>query len=199
MAWAPDYVTLSEARDFERIDDADTFDDVELQTWITAASRAADHATGRQFGQTDGPVAFTYTDRDVYYDCHRDLWVVNTDDFEGEVTALVDGVAATPVGYEPRNAVAKGEPRTRVLFAADGLWWSTPAEWVLTTTWGRSAVPAAVVGAVKLQISRWAARRDSPYGIAGSPDQGSELRLLSRLDPDVAVLLSSCERKARPR
>ena len=34
-------------------------------------------------------------------------------------------------------------------------------------------------------------RKGSPYGIAGSPDLGSELRLLAKLDADVAVLLRS--------
>jgi len=47
-----------------------------------------------------------------------------------------------------------------------------------------------------LQSSRIAARRDSPFGVAGSPETGSELRLLDRVDPDVAVTLSRYRRRA---
>ena len=198
MPWAPDYVTLAEARAFERIDPTDTLDDAELQMWITAASRGVDHACHRQFGQLDAPAAFTYTSRDVYYDVARDVWVLAVDDLPGNATALVDGDAATVSGYEPANAVAQGWPRTRVTFAGD-TWTHLPGQLVLTAAWGWPAVPEAVKGAVKLQLSRWSARRDSPYGIAGSPDQGSELRLLARLDPDVAVLLAPYQRTARGR
>jgi hypothetical protein len=47
-----------------------------------------------------------------------------------------------------------------------------------------------------LQASRFYARRDSPYGVAGSPDLGSEVRLLSKVDPDVAVSLADYVRPA---
>lgn len=51
-------------------------------------------------------------------------------------------------------------------------------------------IPAGVTQACLLQASRFFARRYSPFGIAGSPENGSELRLLSRVDPDVAVVLA---------
>jgi hypothetical protein len=62
-------------------------------------------------------------------------------------------------------------------------------EATITVKWGWTAFPVPVVNAAKLQTARFVARRDSPYGIAGSPDQGSEMRLLARVDPDVAVIL----------
>jgi hypothetical protein len=49
--------------------------------------------------------------------------------------------------------------------------------------------PAPVKLACMLQASRLVKRRDSPFGVAGSPEFGSELRLLSKLDPDVENLL----------
>ena len=49
--------------------------------------------------------------------------------------------------------------------------------------------------ATLLQASRLAARRDSPFGVAGSPDAGSEMRLLARVDPDVAVALEPYRRR----
>jgi hypothetical protein len=54
-----------------------------------------------------------------------------------------------------------------------------------------------VLAAAKLQCARWNFRRDAPAGVAGSPDQGSEIRLLSRLDPDVAVSLAGLSRPRR--
>ena len=59
-----------------------------------------------------------------------------------------------------------------------------------TTAVQFSPVPASVKLATEMQASRWAKRRDAPFGVAGSPELGSELRLLPKLDPDVEVLLS---------
>jgi len=50
-------------------------------------------------------------------------------------------------------------------------------------------VPTTVKQATLLQASRVFARREAPFGVAGSPDMGSELRLLEKVDPDVAVML----------
>lgn len=52
-------------------------------------------------------------------------------------------------------------------------------------------IPEAVKMATMIQASRLYHRRDTPYGVAGSPEMGNELRLLSRLDPDVQLLLST--------
>jgi len=51
-------------------------------------------------------------------------------------------------------------------------------------------VPAVVLQACLIQSARLFNRKHSPYGIAGSPELGSEMRLLNRLDPDVEALLS---------
>jgi hypothetical protein len=61
-------------------------------------------------------------------------------------------------------------------------------------TFGWTAIPDLVISATLLQAGRFASRRDSPYGIAGSPDTGSELRLLDKVDPDVAVMLAPLTR-----
>jgi hypothetical protein len=53
---------------------------------------------------------------------------------------------------------------------------------------GWSQVPAAVSQAAILQTVRVHARRAVPFGVAGSPD-GGIVRLLSRLDPDVELML----------
>lgn len=56
--------------------------------------------------------------------------------------------------------------------------------------WGWTAIPSAVVTANLIQAERFVKRRGSPFGIAGSPEMGNEMRLLSKLDPDVAVTLA---------
>lgn len=50
-------------------------------------------------------------------------------------------------------------------------------------------VPDSIKLACLLQASRFFIRREAPFGIAGSPEAGSELRLLAKVDPDVEVIL----------
>lgn len=50
-------------------------------------------------------------------------------------------------------------------------------------------IPAEIKLACLIQASRLVTRKDAPFGIAGSPDVGSEMRLLAKLDPDVQVLV----------
>jgi hypothetical protein len=193
MAWAPDYLTLAELKSWLRV--ADTVDDTELAAAITAASRAIDTATHRQFGQLAAPAEWVYTPQ---WDRKRCRWVVHIDDLATTtgVVVEIDGTATTDYTLEPRNAVSKGMVWTRLVLGEDV---TVPAGETageaqrdsagITAPWGWAAVPTAVKLATRLQASRFAARRDSPYGVAGSPQNGSELRLLARVDPDVAVSL----------
>lgn len=189
MAWAPDYVTDADLKAFMRI--GDTVDDVEIALAIATASRAVDDHCNRQFGVVAVAEQRLYTARP---DHERGWWVVGIDDLQ-TVTDLA--VVITDVGTstdfvkEPVNAAAKGRPWTRLAIDATSSVVPTgePHEVAATGRWGWTAVPTVVKQATLLQASRFMVRRDSPYGIAGSPDQGSELRLLARLDPDVAVSL----------
>lgn len=197
MAWAPDYVTVSELKSYLRVTDA--VDDLELAFAVTAASRAVDHATNRQFGQTAAAEQRTYT---ACPDYERGWWVVYTDDYQtitGLVVEVVDaGIVATFV-MEPINSSQKARPWTRVVFTTDSEFQPSGVshEVKVTARWGWTAVPAAVKQATLLQASRFATRRQAPFGVAGSPDQGSELRLLAKVDPDVAVALRDYVRIGR--
>jgi Phage gp6-like head-tail connector protein len=194
MTWAPDYVTLAELKSYLRISDTD--DDAQLALYITAASRAVDDYAHRQFGKVATTEARVYPAR---WDRHRGRWVVEVDDLQTTTGLVVQigGVAVTDYVLEPRNAVLKGLAWTTLVLgtAAEAVPTVTD-EYAVTGTaaWGWTAVPSAIMLATRLQAARFSARRDSPYGIAGSPDQGSELRLLARVDPDVAVSLSKYER-----
>ena len=193
MGWAPDYVSTSELAAYTRI--GDTVDDAQIGLAIAAASRAIDQATGRQFGLLDTSAARYFTAR---WDSRECQWVVPCDDLmtttdlsvavdtvgEGDYDQVLTGVVPCP-----RNAVGTGRPWTELRVArglsvqpagiADGV--------RVTARWGWSSVPDAIKQATLLQASRLLSRRDSPYGIAGSAELGSEMRLLARLDADVAV------------
>ena len=188
MAWKPDYITSAQLKNYVRV--ADTVDDDEVADAVSTASRAVDNYTHRQFGQVDTAEARTYT---ASYDRHRCVYVAQIDDLQ-DVTGLTvvdsngDTVTSSNYTLEPVNALFEGKVYTRILLPTCG-------NYVLTGLWGWSSVVTAVKLATKLQGSRFLSRRDSPYGIAGSPDSGSEMRLLARLDPDVGVALSEYVRR----
>lgn len=193
MVWAPDYLTLAELKAFVKVDDA--VDDVQLAMAITAASRAVDEHCNRQFGQVAAAEERRYT---AWYDHERGRWVVDIDDLQDAtgLTVEVDGDAVTPYTLEPVNAVLKGKAWTRLVVSDESA--VLPAgdanEVAIEALWGWSAVPASVKQATALQGNRLASRRTSPLGVAGSPEAGSELRLLARVDPDVAVSLQGLVR-----
>lgn len=203
MTWAPDYLTTEELKSYLRI--GDTVDDVELATAITAASRAVDACCGRQFGQVPVAQARTYTST---YNRQELAWEVEVDDLT-DLTSLavtVDGTVNTAYTPGPVNAVSKGKAYTRLVFSSgvggysgytyDGPYYTATApNVVVTALWGWTSVPDTVVHATKIQAHRFITRRDAPLGVAGSPDQGSELRLLARVDPDVELMLSSYRRR----
>jgi hypothetical protein len=191
MAWRPDYITVVALKAYKTI--GDTVDDAELATAITAASRAIDRECNRQFGNTSGAQERFYP---ATYSGSRCRWKVAIDDLQTAAGLVVKVGATTVTDYtlEPRNAVADGLAFTRLIFgpnaeavpsAADGFLVSVTAN-----PWGWTAFPTAVVQACKIQSDRLANRRNSPYGVAGSPDLGNELRLLAKVDPDVAVSLA---------
>lgn len=197
MAWKPDYLTLAEAKAFLRV--TDTVDDVEIAGWITSASRAIDARCNRQFGQAAAPVVRTYR-RVPYYDLTTGLWQIEIDDVQDVTAATINGVAFASSGAVmlPDNAPAEGRPWTRIGFV---VWPFPQAPGVpqlntLSMRWGWTAFPAQVPAATKLQVSRWNYRRDSPQGVTGSPDTGG-VRLLAKLDPDVATSLRGLCRRRR--
>jgi hypothetical protein len=198
VAWKPDYISATDVAAYLRVDD--TVDNVEFGIWATASSRAIDKRTNRQFGQLAAPAARTYR-RTPYLDRVSGLWVLEIDDVQDATGLLVNGVAYASSGAVllPDNAPADGEPWQRLGFVT----WPFPSfpgqpqTNVVTARWGWTAIPSQVIAAAKLQCSRWNSRRDSPFGIAGSPESGSEMRLLARLDPDVATTLLGLSRRRR--
>lgn len=60
-----------------------------------------------------------------------------------------------------------------------------------------SPVPAMVKLACEMQATRWYKRTDAPFGVLGGAEFGNATRLLSKLDPDVEVLLSGYGQRKR--
>lgn len=183
--WAPDYITLTELKDL--IDVGDTVDDVFLSLVPSTVSRAVDRATLRQFGVVSTVEERTYR---VRYSRSRGTWRVIIDDLQ-TTTGLVMPNTSYVLG--PENNVLKGKPWTYADFTEDPTG-DVECRTSITALWGWTEVPDAVRLASFLQGNRWSSRKDSPFGIAGSPDQGAELRLLARVDPDVAVSLRDFRR-----
>lgn len=200
MAWKPDYITVAQLGAYLRIPGGDVVDDTEFGNWVTASSRAVDKKTNRQFGLEAAPVSRTYR-RTPVYDQSTGLWQLEIDDLMNATGLLVNGVAYASSGAVllPDNAPLEGKPWTRIgmTYQPTEQYPGGPVTNVLVGRWGWTTVPTQVPAACKLQSARWSARRDSPYGVAGSPDQGSEMRLLAKLDPDVATMLLGLTRRRR--
>jgi hypothetical protein len=188
MAWKPDYIDTAAFSEFVRVDD--TVDDAVVQVAITSASRAIDAATNRQFGSATGERLYTAQPN---YDLG--LWVVVVDDIQTTdgLVILCDGEEITEYRMDPPNAVADGKVWTRIVIKESSSVQPTGADMEMAITadpWGWSAIPDAVVHAAELQTNRFVNRRDSWAGVAGSPDSGTEIRLLKQLDPDVRMSLT---------
>lgn len=196
MAWEPDYATTQQLADYLRIDDGD--DDVQLALAVTAASRAVDRATSRQFGLVATPEERYYTPQwDSYYGFWRcevdDVMIVTGFEVDSDNAGGYDYTTTlTTYDLVPRNAATRNRPYTELRFRSSG---TSPVATVdslrVTARWGWSAVPDTVEQATLLQASRIFNRRNAPFGVAGSPDVGSELRLLAKVDPDVQVMLQA--------
>lgn len=186
MTWAPDYAVLSDLKSYLRITDAT--DDVFVALWITTASRNVDDFCGRQFGKVAAPEARKYTGT---WDRHLCKYVYEIDDLQDIAgLAVVDknGTAVTDYELHPVNALVKGKPYERIITSVCG-------PLTITGPWGWTAVPSAVKTGLFLQAARLSVRRDSPFGVAGSPSEGSEIRLLAKLDPDFRTSLKPLQRE----
>lgn len=199
MAWAPNYCSSAELKAYTRI--LDDLDDAQVALAIAAASRAVDNVTRRQFGVLSVAAARFYTAR---YDALRAGYVVDIDDLQ-TITDLVvatdtegdETFSTTVTDYAllPRNAAADGKPWTVLAFGSDSDVATGVEQVRVTGLWGWTEVPDAIVQATLLQASRLLMRRNAPFGVAGSPETGSELRLLAKVDPDVEVALRPFKRR----
>lgn len=170
---------------------ADNLDDTFIALCLEAASRSVDDLTGRQFGVVASAEERIYP---VVWDLHYGLYVAEIDDLQttDNLVVTVDGASLASTSYrlEPRNAAANGDPWTELYTdnASEPALGSGPLEVAVTAEWGWTAVPDTIKQCTLIQANRLYFRRRSPAGVAGSPSDGSELRMLARSDPDAWVL-----------
>jgi len=197
------YASLAAFRAFIRnqaTGSADVDSDLELLV-LEAAARAIDNECGRTFRLATGtPTARLFT-AGISTGPTGGLgtrYAVDVDDFFSIAAMTVtfdasgDGdytTATTAYRTLPVYSGAMRMPFRSLVFdrgVVPPLWQDGVS---VLADWGWDTYPPNVVTANLIQASRFLKRRDSPYGVAGSPEMGNELRLLSKLDPDVEMLL----------
>jgi len=196
MAITNGYATLAEIKGYVGIPTGDTADDALLEFAVESASREIDTYVGRRFWIDPSVVVRYYTagaeDAIEIPDgiaTATGLVVKTDDDDDGtyETTWMVN----TDYRLEPVNAVADGEPFTRIVAVGDRLFPTTVYRGVeVTAKGGFATVPTPVKQATLILGSKLFKRKDAPFGVAGSPEFGSELRILAG-DRDAERLLSA--------
>lgn len=190
------YATSDEFKVFVGIPPADTIDNAAITLALDAASAQVDGWCDRTFTVDVSPTS-------------RDYMVVDTVRLDVDPIATLTGlvVATDPDGdgtfdvtwaasdyrVEPINAAAAGWPWDRIV-AVGPRWFPRnlyrPTVRVTATFgWPGGTVPQAVKLATLIQASRLFKRKDAPFGVAGSVEFGSEMRLLNELDRDAQNLL----------
>lgn len=210
------YATLDQLKTYVGIPTADTADDQTLQQALDAASGqieawcdrifradqtpttryyntwpAGNFQPGRFFGSWTG-----YVDIDPL--SATTGLVVKTDD-AADGTYATTWTLDTDYRLEPVNATLKVPPQPWTRLVAMGrryfpkLYYRPGVQVTGTFGWPGSA-PAEVIEATLIQASRLWKRKDAPFGVAGSVEFGSEIRLLNELDRDAQNLLAKYRR-----
>lgn len=196
------YATLTELKGWVGIPAADPADDATLQLALDAASGQVDAFCDRTFTVDGAPTVRLYSPelgRALVVDPISSATglAVATDD-NGDGTYETTWTLGTDYRLDPANAAAAGRPWTR-LVALGTRWFPSnryrPTVSVTALFGWPGAVPAQVKEATLIQAERLWKRKDAPFGVAGSVEFGSELRLLAKLDPDVESLLRPFRRQ----
>ena len=195
------YATLADLKTFLGIGDA--ADDVTLQLALDAAEAQINAFTGRSFGIDGSVVARSYVATangalDVDPIATLTGLVVETDaNDDGTYETL--WTTGTDFRVEPVNAAALGPPWNRLVATGSKLFPTGnryyPGVRVTAKYGWPGSPPAPVKEATLIQASRLWKRKDAPFGVAGSVEFGSEMRLLAKLDPDVEALLGPYRRQ----
>jgi len=191
------YTTLSDVKNGLQIEDIT--DDTAIEAAILAASRMIDDYCQRAFyqeGTLAAPVTKYYTPVSPWYleidDLIQPTEIASRANQSGPFSTIWN--LDNDVMYEPINNPQIGRPVTRLLAVRTYVWpYFFPQTVKITGVWGYSSIPYEVELACKIQASRLFIRKQSPFGIAGSVELGT-VRLNSRLDPDVEILLKTFRR-----
>lgn len=190
MAITNGYCTLTEVKAALRIQD--TLDDSLLEMSVESASRLIDGYANRSFYSAGSAARYFVADNDflTYIDDAVSITEIATDTSADGTYDII--WQASDYQLEPLNGRVDGLPAPYNAIRAIGDYtfpiWGGEGLVKVTGTWGFSAVPVTVKQAAIIQASRIFKRLDSPLGVLSSPDLGY-IRVSSRLDPDVAMLI----------
>lgn len=195
------YATLAELRAYVGIPVADTADDVTLTLALDAAAAQIDAYCGRSFAADA-----TATDRLYTADANGVVdvdpistttgLVVKTDD-NGDGTFETTWTLGTDFRLEPTNVTNPTKAYTRIV-ALGTRWFPrlTYRPGVQVTAkfgWPGGVAPSPVKQANLLLGMKLFKRKDAPFGVAGSVEFGSEVRILPG-DMDAERLLKPYRR-----
>lgn len=186
---AQDYTTLAALKLMLKHQVADQ--DPVLASAITAASRGIERKTGRRFWADASLTARSLGLAGRVASGARGalLLVPDIASVSGLLVEVGDGstwAARTDYHLWPDHALVDGWPVTGLMLPT-GSWGPSTARVRVTARWGWPQIPDEISYACLLQAARLYRRKDSPEGVAGSPEWG--LVRLPRLDPDVAALV----------
>lgn len=202
MAVGDPYVSIADVKSELAISDA--VDDVEIAVAVDAASEWVTSWCGRDFNVADSVSA-----RVFYPSTRHRVAVDDIASTSGLVVAIDQGndatyettVAATMYQLEPVNGLVAGRsgwPYTSVRLVQSlhfPAYADRRAPVQITALWGWPSVPAAVKKATLIMASRLFKRRLSPEGILGGLEGFGAVRVGTRLDPDVEMLLAPYRRR----
>jgi hypothetical protein len=194
--------------------DADaTADDIAMFLALSSASDAVRNSANRTFEVAGNATLRTFTPYQArefsalnwVFDPFKSVWQISKPKvFIDDLTdltglAIVNRISGVDITSSfdrgwPYNAASKGKPFVALEFVAGTAMPFEVGSLEITAKWGWSAVPDTIVNATLIQASRFYKRRDAPFGVAGSDAMGNSMRLLAKVDPDVAVMISSYSR-----
>lgn len=199
MAVTNGYCTLAQLKAALRI--SDSTDDALLEASIESASRLVDGHCARAFWNA-GTATRQYAANDQYSlevdDFHSSTITIQTASSDYGVYDTT-WVQSRDAQLEPINGVIDGLswPYNKIRAVGD---YSFPVAGGgrevrvrITAVFGWSAVPKTIEQATLIQASRIFKRADSPLGVAGFGEFGA-MRVSTRLDPDVAMLVDPYRR-----
>ncbi len=200
MAMSNAYASLKDVKAAARITDPQ--DDPLIEVAIETASRMVDEYCERRFYTNGTAEVRTYAP--------TNNWWIDIDDVPA-AAALTLKSSSTVVGTtfdvtwsatdfqrEPTNNINAGVPGPTTRLRALGTYlfvpWAGEATVQVTSTFGyATTVPMQVKHATTLLALRQFKRYDSPTGVIGFGDFGP-VRVGTRLDPDVAMILNPLRR-----
>lgn len=183
MALVNAYATLADLK--ARLDITSSYNDVDLEQVIEAASRQIDGWCGRSFFDASEPQRLTAD--------ACDLLILPGD--LNELTSIAidrDGDGTYETSWEVTDVDLQPHPGPyQVVRPRNGKVFPTHRYAVqINGVWGfGEAAPPPIREACLLQAARLYKRKDAPFGVTGSPEHG-QLQTISRIDPDVKELIA---------